>query len=120
MSAPLEIVLDLGEAVAGPALRAALSLACVTGRPFTALRVRTARPEPGLRPRDLPAIALAARLCDAEVSGDEVGSQRLRFEPTQRSPAGRGAGGSTSAPPARPGSSSSCAGRSRWPAAPPP
>jgi len=83
VSAPLEIVLDLGEAVTpGHALRAALSLACATGRPFTALRVRTARPDPGLRPRDLPAISLAARLCAAAVSGAEAGSQRLRFEPT--------------------------------------
>ena len=82
MSGPLEIMLDLGEEAApGHALRAALSLACATGRAFSVVRFRALRPEPGLRPQHVQAIRLAARLCGAEPSGAEAGSQRLRFEP---------------------------------------
>jgi RNA 3'-terminal phosphate cyclase (ATP) len=78
----LQIVLDLGQAAAtGHPLRTALALACITGRPFSAVHLRAGQPEPGLRPHHVQAVLAAARLCQAEVAGALVGSARLDFRP---------------------------------------
>jgi RNA 3'-terminal phosphate cyclase (ATP) len=79
---PLPIVLDgsAGEG-GGQILRTALALAMVTGKPFTVARVRENRIKPGLRPQHREAARAAARLCDAELVGDEVGSSRVEFRP---------------------------------------
>ena len=86
MAAQIPILLDGGAQPGqggggGQILRTALSLACITGRPFTIHRLRAGRPQPGLRPQHREAVRAAARLCDAEVAGDEVGSARLEFRP---------------------------------------
>jgi len=90
MAAEIPILLDggaqPGQGGGGQLLRTALSLACATGRPFTLHRIRAHRAQPGLRPPHREAVRAAARLCDAEVSGDEVGSARLEFRP-RRAPA---------------------------------
>lgn len=65
----------------GQLLRTALALACVTGRPFTISRIRSGRSEPGLGPGHVETARAAAGLCDAELAGDAVGSQRLTFAP---------------------------------------
>jgi len=85
--AELPIVLDGGAGEGGgQILRTALSLSAITGKPFTVSRVRANRLKPGLRPQHREAARAAARLCDAEVSGDEVGSDHLSFAP-RRAPA---------------------------------
>jgi RNA 3'-terminal phosphate cyclase (ATP) len=79
---PLPIVLDgsAGEG-GGQILRTALALSAITGRPFTLVRARASRLKPGLRPQHREAARAVARLCDAEVTGDEIGSSRLEFRP---------------------------------------
>jgi len=85
MAEALPILIDgtQGEG-GGQLLRTALSLSCVTGKPFGLTRIRAGRERAGLRPRHVEAARAAARLCDAELSGDEVGGQRLSFAPRRR------------------------------------
>ena len=85
----LEIVLDgsSGEG-GGQILRTALSLATITGKSFRVHRIRANRIKPGLRPQHREAARAAARLCDAEVEGCEVGSSRLVFRPRTRAAPG--------------------------------
>ncbi len=82
MPEPLPIVLDgsAGEG-GGQILRTALALSAITGRPFTLVQARANRIKPGLRPQHREAALAAARLCDAEVTGAEIGSSRLEFRP---------------------------------------
>jgi RNA 3'-terminal phosphate cyclase (ATP) len=86
---PLPIVLDgsAGEG-GGQILRTALALSAITGRPFRLVRARANRLKPGLRPQHREAARAVARLVDAEVSGDEVGSSRLEFRPRRPPAAG--------------------------------
>ncbi len=76
------ILLDgsLGEG-GGQILRTALSLSAITGRPFAIRNVRAHRIKPGLRPQHSEAALATARLCAAELTGAEVGSDRLTFRP---------------------------------------
>lgn len=66
----------------GQILRTSLSLSALTGTPFQLNNIRAGRTKPGLRPQHLTAVRAAAALCQATLSGDEVNSQSLRFEPT--------------------------------------
>ncbi len=66
----------------GQILRTALSLASITGKPFSIGNIRAHRIKPGLRPQHREAALAVAQLCRAEVSGAEVGSSELRFVPT--------------------------------------
>lgn len=65
----------------GQILRTALSLAAVTGVPVRIERIRAGRPKPGLRPQHLTAVQALARVCQAEVTGANLGSQALTFKP---------------------------------------
>ncbi|MDM4208191.1 RNA 3'-terminal phosphate cyclase [Klebsiella spallanzanii] len=65
----------------GQILRSALSLSMITGQPFEISGIRTGRARPGLLRQHLTAVLAAKEICGAEVSGDELGSQRLRFAP---------------------------------------
>lgn len=65
----------------GQVIRSSLTLSMVTGRPFRAERVRANRSPAGLRPQHLMAVRAAARVCDADVSGAEVGSDAFEFVP---------------------------------------
>lgn len=65
----------------GQIVRTSLSLAALTGRPFELRNIRAGRSRPGLRPQHLTAVRAAAALCAAELSGDAVNSQLLRFTP---------------------------------------
>jgi RNA 3'-terminal phosphate cyclase (ATP) len=69
----------------GQILRTALSLSVLLGRSVQFENIRAARPKPGLRPQHLVAVRAAARISDAELQGDRVGSQTLLFAP-QRPP----------------------------------
>jgi RNA 3'-terminal phosphate cyclase (ATP) len=65
----------------GQILRTALTLSCITGRPFSIDRIRSNRLKPGLRPQHREAARAAAGLCGADLRGAEVGSSRLEFHP---------------------------------------
>jgi RNA 3'-terminal phosphate cyclase (ATP) len=83
----LPIVLDGSQGEGGgQILRTALSLSTITGTPFTITNVRANRLKPGLRPQHVEAARAAARIVDAELSGDRVGGARLEFRP-RRAPA---------------------------------
>jgi RNA 3'-terminal phosphate cyclase (ATP) len=65
----------------GQLLRTALALSAVLDEPFRMTGIRGDRPEPGLKPQHLAAVAAVAAACDAEVDGDDRGSEELAFEP---------------------------------------
>jgi len=65
----------------GQLLRGALALALATGRGFRIDDIRRARPRPGLMRQHLTAVQAAARICEAQVDGADVGSTSLVFEP---------------------------------------
>jgi RNA 3'-terminal phosphate cyclase (ATP) len=81
----LPIVLDGSQGEGGgQILRTALSLSAITGKPFSVVKLRAGRAKAGLRPQHREAARAVARIVDAEVAGDEVGSTRLEFRPRRR------------------------------------
>ena len=70
----------------GQILRTALALAALTGVPVRIEHIRARRSKPGLRPQHLTAVQALARVCQAEISGVNLGSQDLTFRP--RTPQG--------------------------------
>jgi RNA 3'-terminal phosphate cyclase (ATP) len=70
----------------GQILRTALALAALTGAPVRIEHIRARRSKPGLRPQHLTAVQAVARVCQAEVTGVNLGSQALTFRP--RTPQG--------------------------------
>ena len=67
----------------GQLLRTALTLSLVTGRPFRIESIRAARGKPGLLRQHLTVVRAAAEVGRARVSGAELGSQVLSFEPSE-------------------------------------
>lgn len=65
----------------GQILRSSLTLSAITGKPFEIKNIRARRAKPGLMRQHLTAVKAAAEICGAKVSGAEVGSTCLRFEP---------------------------------------
>lgn len=65
----------------GQILRTALSLAMITGTPFTLENIRAKRRKPGLHRQHLTCVKASAQITRAKVSGGEMGSRTLRFEP---------------------------------------
>lgn len=65
----------------GQILRTALALAAITGRAIELHHIRAGRAKPGLARQHLACVTAAAAVCDAEVTGAAVGSQRLVFQP---------------------------------------
>lgn len=65
----------------GQILRSALSLSMITGQPFEMSDIRAGRAKPGLLRQHLTAVRAATEICGAQVNGDELGSQQLRFTP---------------------------------------
>ena len=65
----------------GQILRTSLSLAMITGQPVRLEHIRAKRPKPGLMRQHLACVKAAQAVCGAQVSGDELGSQTLVFEP---------------------------------------
>jgi RNA 3'-terminal phosphate cyclase (ATP) len=65
----------------GQILRSGLSLSMVTGQPFRIRNIRSKRPKPGLLRQHLTAVRAAKEVCAARVSGAELGSTTLDFDP---------------------------------------
>ncbi|MCC6645151.1 MAG: RNA 3'-phosphate cyclase [Polyangiaceae bacterium] len=65
----------------GQVLRTALALSLATGRGFRVLGVRGRRKVPGLLRQHLVVVQAAARVSGARVTGAEVGSTHVTFEP---------------------------------------
>ncbi|HJT33039.1 MAG TPA: RNA 3'-terminal phosphate cyclase [Pirellulales bacterium] len=70
----------------GQILRTSLALAIVTGTPIRIEKIRAKRDKPGLRRQHLTAVLAAAQISDAAVSGDQVGSQQITFQPRRTLP----------------------------------
>ena len=65
----------------GQILRTALALAAITGRAVRIHKIRAGRKNPGLAAQHLTGVRAIAAVCDARVSGDELGSQSLTVVP---------------------------------------
>jgi RNA 3'-phosphate cyclase len=65
----------------GQIVRTALALSTLTGKPFTAEKIRHNRPKPGLRPQHLGCIEALRQLALAEVAGAQPGSAKIIFRP---------------------------------------
>ena len=65
----------------GQILRTGLALAMCTGRPLRITRIRANRPKPGLMRQHLACVLAAQAICEARVTGAELGSATLDFTP---------------------------------------
>ncbi len=65
----------------GQVLRTALALSLTTRRPVEVTRIRAGRTKPGLMRQHLTAVQAAAAVGSGHVTGAEIGSTSLRFEP---------------------------------------
>jgi len=67
----------------GQVLRTALTLSTIAGRPMRIEHIRAGRGNPGLRPQHLTAVRAAAAICQADLEGDDLGSQTVTFAPNE-------------------------------------
>lgn len=67
----------------GQVLRTSLSLAAIYGINIEIINIRAGRRKPGLMRQHLTSVLAAKQVCDAQVEGAELGSQRIRFKPGQ-------------------------------------
>ena len=65
----------------GQILRSGLALSMCTGKPLRIKRIRARRSKPGLMRQHLACVNAAVAISGAKVSGAELGSQELTFEP---------------------------------------
>ncbi|HMY15408.1 MAG TPA: RNA 3'-terminal phosphate cyclase, partial [Polyangium sp.] len=65
----------------GQILRTSLGLSMVTGQPFRVHSIRARRARPGLMRQHLCAVRAAAEVSGATLTGDEIGSRELTFQP---------------------------------------
>lgn len=78
----MDVEIDGGHGEGGGQIaRTAVGFACALGKSVSICNIRKGRRQPGLRAQHLAGIKLAAEMCDAEVSGLEVGSTEVNFSP---------------------------------------
>jgi RNA 3'-terminal phosphate cyclase (ATP) len=65
----------------GQILRTSLALAALLNRTIEIINIRRGRKKPGLQPQHLTAVQALAAITKAEVTGADLGSERLLFEP---------------------------------------
>jgi RNA 3'-terminal phosphate cyclase (ATP) len=65
----------------GQILRTALSLAMITGKPFTIQNIRAKRARPGLQRQHLTCVLAAEKVSGAQVTGAHLGSTAVTFAP---------------------------------------
>ncbi len=80
MPEPLIIDGAYGEG-GGQILRTAFALAAITGTPIRIENIRANRPNPGLAAQHVTAVRAVAEICQASVTGAEIGAQSLDFAP---------------------------------------
>jgi len=66
----------------GMILRNALALSVHTGKSFKMENIRANRPKPGMKMQHLKALNAAQQLCNAKVTGNQIGSTEVTFEPS--------------------------------------
>lgn len=71
-----------GSNAGGQFFRSALTLSALTNRPVRIENVRHGRPTSGLGAQHLAVLETMTRLCDATVTGDELGADDVMFDPT--------------------------------------
>jgi len=71
---------SLGEG-GGQILRTSLALSVITGTPVRIENIRARRPKPGLQRQHLMAVRAAARVGNAELTGDALNSREITFAP---------------------------------------
>lgn len=76
----IEIDGSFGEG-GGQVLRTSLTMSVATRRPVRISAIRAGRPKPGLMRQHLTCVRAAAEISGAKVTGDELGSTEIRFEP---------------------------------------
>ncbi len=81
----LEIDGSIGEG-GGGVLRTALALSCVTGTGVEIFNIRAGRSQPGLRPQHVAALDATATITGAQVEGNKISSQQIRFRPGKVKP----------------------------------
>jgi RNA 3'-terminal phosphate cyclase (ATP) len=67
----------------GQILRTSLALSLVTGKPFRIESIRAGRKKPGILRQHLTAVQAAAAVSSARVSGGDLSSRSLSFEPAR-------------------------------------
>jgi len=65
----------------GSVLRIATALSALCTKPVKIFNIRSKRPKPGLMPQHLNAVKAVAELSNAKVSGLEIGSTEIIFQP---------------------------------------
>ncbi|HQR08240.1 MAG TPA: RNA 3'-terminal phosphate cyclase [Gemmatales bacterium] len=65
----------------GQMLRSSLALSVLTGKPVRLTNIRAKRSKPGLQAQHLASVQAAAMICQANVGGDQLGSQQVSFRP---------------------------------------
>ena len=65
----------------GQILRTSLSLSMCLGKEVVIKNIRSGRKKPGLMRQHLTCVLAAQEICDASVTGAELGSQEVRFSP---------------------------------------
>ena len=65
----------------GQIVRSSLALAMVTGNGVAIEKLRAGREKPGLMRQHLTAVHAAAEICQAQVTGNAIGSSSLTFQP---------------------------------------
>src|SRR3989338_11611536 len=76
----LEIDGSYGEG-GGQIIRTAIAMSAIKQVPIRIINIRANRSKPGLQAQHLTGVKAAAELCGAKVSGAELGSTELTFEP---------------------------------------
>ena len=70
----------------GQILRTALGLSATTGKPFSISKLRAGRKKPGLLRQHLTGVLAAKDICNATVTGAELGSTEVTFAPGDITP----------------------------------
>jgi RNA 3'-phosphate cyclase len=65
----------------GQIARTAVGFSCALGKSVSVRNIRKGRRQPGLKAQHLAGMKLAAEMCDAEVSGLDIGSTEVEFSP---------------------------------------
>lgn len=67
----------------GQIVRSSLALSLLTGKSFRLHNLRAGRKKPGLKRQHLTALKAAVEVSNAVVTGDEIGSKAISFQPEQ-------------------------------------